>query len=344
MLEAKSSNTLFMNYKKIYDQLIQHAQARVSISGYTENHHIIPKALGGSDSKSNLVKLTLREHYIAHKLLCFIYPNSRELSTALWIMTITTLAAMNKMNNQLNKRVNSFISSAGKTITISNRDYELARNLYIKAKLGKKYTEEQKKNVSVGTRKAMRNKETIERTRKGSLGSHYYYDKITNQVFKWFPNDPPIDLNKYAWGRGHMSQEQRQKISDAGKLKKKYYYIPNLDIKYTAYDDFINTVPFTWKMQWANKKSSILKKYITAAVRQFNIDTDYKYDGLLILSNTAKSKNFKIITPGLLEVCEPILKFWKTKDITFETINCLHENIDLILLLNSKYCKNYELS
>jgi hypothetical protein len=34
-----------------------------------EKHHIIPGSMGGSDDKSNLVALTLREHYVAHLLL-----------------------------------------------------------------------------------------------------------------------------------------------------------------------------------------------------------------------------------------------------------------------------------
>ena len=36
---------------------------------YYENHHIIPKALGGSNSNENLVLLTAREHFICHILL-----------------------------------------------------------------------------------------------------------------------------------------------------------------------------------------------------------------------------------------------------------------------------------
>ena len=40
-----------------------------------ENHHIIPKSLGGSNSKDNLVKLTPREHYIAHLILYYTYKN-----------------------------------------------------------------------------------------------------------------------------------------------------------------------------------------------------------------------------------------------------------------------------
>ena len=41
-----------MNYQRIHDA-----------------HHVIPRCLGGTDDKSNLVELTAREHFIVHKLL-----------------------------------------------------------------------------------------------------------------------------------------------------------------------------------------------------------------------------------------------------------------------------------
>jgi len=56
-------------YTRIYYAIIQHAQARVKPETYTENHHIIPKSLGGSNSKDNLVALTAREHFVCHLLL-----------------------------------------------------------------------------------------------------------------------------------------------------------------------------------------------------------------------------------------------------------------------------------
>lgn len=61
-----------MNYQKIYDNLIEKSRLRGKPDGYFEKHHIKPKALGGSDDISNLVNLTLREHYIAHLLLAKI--------------------------------------------------------------------------------------------------------------------------------------------------------------------------------------------------------------------------------------------------------------------------------
>lgn len=56
-------------YSTIYFSLIQKAKAR-KLAGYSERHHIIPKCMGGDDLPSNIVRLTGREHYLAHLLLC----------------------------------------------------------------------------------------------------------------------------------------------------------------------------------------------------------------------------------------------------------------------------------
>ena len=73
-----------MDYKKHYDLLIEHANTR-TISGYVEKHHILPKSLGGSDNKDNLVRLTGREHFVAHLLLHKIHGCSIT-AFALWMM------------------------------------------------------------------------------------------------------------------------------------------------------------------------------------------------------------------------------------------------------------------
>lgn len=65
-----------MNYSKVYDQIINRAKDRKPV-GYTEKHHIVPRSLGGSDDKSNLVRLTPREHLIAHMLLVQIHKGTR---------------------------------------------------------------------------------------------------------------------------------------------------------------------------------------------------------------------------------------------------------------------------
>ena len=40
-----------------------------SVDGYAEVHHIVPRSLGGSNEADNLIRLTARQHYIAHWML-----------------------------------------------------------------------------------------------------------------------------------------------------------------------------------------------------------------------------------------------------------------------------------
>ena len=99
----------FMNYKKIYDSLIEKRKNYVlskmdpSDKNYiaTEVHHIVPKCNGGLDVESNLIRLTSREHYIAHLLLWKIYPNFRMLKATLYFLAKTKTRKNIKMNSHL---------------------------------------------------------------------------------------------------------------------------------------------------------------------------------------------------------------------------------------------------
>lgn len=93
-----------MNYKKVYDSIIDRARDR-EIQCYTERHHILPRCMGGDDSSDNLVRLTAREHYICHWLLARHYNNS-----SLWF-------AFRSMNR----------SSKNQKRYITSRGYEEAR-------------------------------------------------------------------------------------------------------------------------------------------------------------------------------------------------------------------------
>ena len=66
-------NTLFKDnkYTGWYFNIIQDANnlLRSKKDDYFESHHIIPRAFGGDNKKSNLVLLTPREHFLCHLLL-----------------------------------------------------------------------------------------------------------------------------------------------------------------------------------------------------------------------------------------------------------------------------------
>ena len=75
-----------MNYLKIYNQLVQ-KRKQIEPTQYFQKHHIKPRSLFPDliRDKNNIVKLTYREHYIAHWLLTKIYP-SKEMTHAFWRM------------------------------------------------------------------------------------------------------------------------------------------------------------------------------------------------------------------------------------------------------------------
>lgn len=56
-----------MNHLKHYILLMRKAQNRDTVIGYSEKHHIFPKSIYGNNN--TVVKLSAREHYIAHALL-----------------------------------------------------------------------------------------------------------------------------------------------------------------------------------------------------------------------------------------------------------------------------------
>lgn len=56
-----------MNYARIYAAFIDDRKAKQpSKPTYFEKHHIVPRSLGGGDERSNIVRLTARDHYFAH--------------------------------------------------------------------------------------------------------------------------------------------------------------------------------------------------------------------------------------------------------------------------------------
>lgn len=65
------SATIFINnkYTRIYYEIIERAQTRAVPQTYTEKHHVVPRSIGGGESKSNLAILTAREHFVCHWLL-----------------------------------------------------------------------------------------------------------------------------------------------------------------------------------------------------------------------------------------------------------------------------------
>lgn len=54
-----------------------------------ENHHIVPKSLGGSNSKSNIVRLSYRAHFICHRLLVKMHEGEARAKMALALFRLS---------------------------------------------------------------------------------------------------------------------------------------------------------------------------------------------------------------------------------------------------------------
>jgi hypothetical protein len=121
---------------RIYHNIVENAKIRTT-EDYVEKHHIIPKCLGGSNDKENLVELTAREHFICHWLLAK-HHNSKQLWNAFSMMCIGA------------KKHHRYISS--RTFEILRKARSLASKgennpMYGKPSACKSHTEETKMKI-----------------------------------------------------------------------------------------------------------------------------------------------------------------------------------------------------
>jgi len=68
-------NKYLLHYQKLTSK-ITNIQRSKNNGIYYEQHHILPKSLGGNNSKLNLILLTPKEHFVAHLLLVRIVQDS----------------------------------------------------------------------------------------------------------------------------------------------------------------------------------------------------------------------------------------------------------------------------
>ena len=342
-----------MNYLKIYNDLIEKAKIEnVKNNEYYEIHHIKPRSLNGSDDDKNLVKLTFRQHYVAHELLVKIHPDCKKLIHALWMMTITTLNSIAKTDiNEIDCRIRQridFLKKDYKTMKyMTSYAYEKCRQIYRDMMNGHVVTNKTRELISIRTKEAMNSHDIIKRVRKacskGSKGTKWYYDKQTLECFKQFPRDPDIDLEKYSYGRPRMSESQRKKISDVQlKTNKKIVHNDDLKLSYWIYLDYFDEFESS---KWKDKKVDygLNKKFIKIVneLKSILIDENFfDYEKFFFHPNCL-TKRKKILNPGFFDMCEPVLKNWfNNQNFKDDLKKFIKEHKDEIDVYSKKYFKN----
>lgn len=205
-----------VDYQGIYSRLVEKRRnSPLPEDEYCEIHHIVPKSEGGSDEPDNLVKLTAREHYVAHLLLARIY-NDFNMWCAVWMMS----------NDKRRPITSHQYESARK-----NRSRLMSRHMKLLAKeghidkwkfsqLGKRLSENAKKNLSVkmkGNQNGIGVHNISEEGRRKMSAAHK--GKVVSQETR-------KKLSLAGKGRtphnkgAHLSDEQKEKLRQANLGKK----------------------------------------------------------------------------------------------------------------------------
>lgn len=217
-----------MNYKRQYDLLIEKARNRCSVDGYKERHHIVPRCMGGGDEPSNLVELTVREHYVAHRLL-YMHYRTIELGYAWKAMALISPNGKRQLTSRQYQSIKEELR--GKP-----RSPEHIKKL-ADSRRGKKHTDETRKKIAESNRLNPRVKNHSNDTRKkmsealsGKTFTEEHRKKISDGLKNYLKNNPRQYNKEIAEKRANSnrgkkrSEETRRRMSEA---LKKYWRTKN---------------------------------------------------------------------------------------------------------------------
>jgi hypothetical protein len=217
--------TINNKYKQWYVNVISQAQKRIlSKETYQERHHIVPQSIGGNNSKTNIVNLTAKEHFVCHRLLTrFLVGESKmKMSFAAWIM-IT--------NNNPHQKRYKVTSRVYESIKKEMANVQRTQEHREKVKLGMRNSEKQKNKV-VWNKGIPMSDEQKQRLKEINTGKKHSPESIIKSIEtrrrngtlrtkgSWSPSlEAREKLRKINLGK-KPSTETRQKISLALKGRK----------------------------------------------------------------------------------------------------------------------------
>jgi hypothetical protein len=180
-------------YTKWYFSIIDSAQLS-NISGYTERHHIIPKSIGGSNDKTNIVKLTPKQHFICHRLLVKMTEGKtrQKMVYAFWIMS-------NKKRLHL----------------VTSNSYSSAKNLIQEIMSNRIISDEFRQKCrtrQLGKKMLPQTQEALLKANLGKSLNTESKEKIRKSVKNWYENNKNTRIGE------KRTEEQKKRMSEARKL------------------------------------------------------------------------------------------------------------------------------
>lgn len=154
---------------------------------YSERHHILPKSMGGTNDKENLIYLSYREHYLAHYMLAKAFPNHN------------IVFALTKMMDGKERIKNSKLYEDVKIIT---------GELHRLKKIGVTWEDR------FGLEESIKRKKKHSEQRIGDNNPFYGKKHSEETRLKMSQNHVDFSKEKHPMYGKHLSEETRKKISE----------------------------------------------------------------------------------------------------------------------------------
>jgi hypothetical protein len=209
-----------MNYQKIYNNLINRATRRIS-EGYVEKHHIVPRCLGGTDAKENIVSLYPEEHYLAHLLLCKVNKGNSKLLYAAMNMTSGSMINNGKRNNKAYGWLRrQYAESMSGDNNPARRNSNLQKEA-AKKRVGQKRSEETKVRMSAAQKGRTFSKETKRKMAEAAKNRPPISEETRAKLRSRVPSKGMLGRTMSAETKAKMSASQQGRTDSAEtKLKK----------------------------------------------------------------------------------------------------------------------------
>ena len=179
--------TINNKYKIWHDNIVSKAKSRV-LTCYTEKHHILPKCLGGSNNEDNLVRLTAKEHFIVHMLLCKF---TEGLAKRKMYFAFNAMCSLKLSNN--NKRQYKVTSRIAHKLRIESLQF-IKGNKFNVGRIPSKKTRLKISQATKGLKRTEETKAKMSKYRKGLKLSESTKQKIANSL---------LGEKSYWFGRTH---------------------------------------------------------------------------------------------------------------------------------------------
>jgi hypothetical protein len=233
---ANVMETIQNKYKQWHDNIIARGKNRI-LTGYKEKHHIIPKSLGGNNSKDNLVELTAREHFIVHMLLCKFTIGQAKMKMSYGFHAMCSFKnarRYNKVNSRLVEKIRSnFKFTKEHKQKLSKAQIGNKKAVGNTNNLGRKFSKETKLRMSkskkgnknaLGLKHSEEFKEKMRRINTGkkySLGKRYLNKDGKNLVVNKSEVDKYLNQGyKLGMDKSYITLEYRKHQSE---MAKAYY-------------------------------------------------------------------------------------------------------------------------